>query len=96
MVLYFDTETTGLYPGEICQLSYIMQDKGGVSAKNFYFAVDFVEYGALKVHGLTAEKLNETVLHGGIPSRFAHTGRVRACRCSSSNRNTVGYWLPCE
>ena len=63
MVLYFDTETTGLYPGEICQLSYVMQDKGGVSAKNFYFSVDFVEYGALAVHGLTAEKLNE--LSGG-------------------------------
>ena len=36
MIIYFDTETTGLYPGQICQLSYVMQDEGKVVAKNFF------------------------------------------------------------
>ncbi len=57
MIIYFDTETTGLYPGQICQLSYIMQDKEKSIAKNFFFAVDFVEQIAFMVHGFSKEKL---------------------------------------
>ncbi len=59
MILYFDTETSGLYPGQICQLSYIMQQKEGFSAKNFFFTVDNVEMGALLVHGFSVQKLKE-------------------------------------
>lgn len=57
MILIFDTETTGLYPGNVCQLSYIMQNKNGLQAKNFFFTVDKVEYSAFLVHGLSVEKL---------------------------------------
>ena len=57
MIIYLDTETTGLYPGNICQLSYIMQDGDSVTAKNMFFAVDFVEFGAYMVHGFSVEKL---------------------------------------
>ena len=57
MILYFDTETSGLYPGQICQLSYIMQTKEGFSSKNFFFTVDYVETGALAVHGFSVQKL---------------------------------------
>ena len=59
MIIYFDTETTGLHPGQICQLSYVMQDKESVTAKNFFFTVDSVEYGAFMVHGFSVEKLRE-------------------------------------
>ena len=59
MILYLDTETTGLYPGQVCQLSYIMQTKDCVKAKNFFFTVDFVECGAFSVHGFSVEKLRE-------------------------------------
>ena len=62
MIIYFDTETTGLRPGKICQLSYILEGED-VRAKNMYFAVPFVEPGAEKVHGLTPEKL--ALLSGG-------------------------------
>ena len=62
MILYFDTETTGLYPGQICQLSYIMQTKERVSAKNFFFSVDFVEPSAQSVHGFSVQKLKELSL----------------------------------
>lgn len=63
MIIYFDTETTGLAPGQICQLSYVMQDGNRVTAKNFFFAVDYVEYGAQKVHGFSVELLEK--LSGG-------------------------------
>ena len=63
MTIYFDTETTGLTPGRIIQLSYVIDCGGDVSAKNFYFAVDYVPEEAAKIHGITTEKLK--VLSGG-------------------------------
>ncbi len=59
MIIYFDTETTGLYPGQICQLSYLLQSKEKVVAKNFFFSVDAVEYSAYLVHGFSKEILEE-------------------------------------
>lgn len=59
MILFFDTETTGLMPGRIIQLSYVMQSEEGVRAKNFYFYVDYIEPSAMAVHGLTPEMLFE-------------------------------------
>lgn len=63
MILFFDTETTGLKPGKICQLSYLMQSDKGTLAKNFFFSVPFVEYSAYMVHGFSVDKLK--VLSGG-------------------------------
>ncbi len=57
MILYLDTETSGLRPGQICQLSYIIQTNDKITAKNFFFTVDNVEYGAFLVHGFSVEKL---------------------------------------
>lgn len=57
MILFFDTETTGLSPGRIIQLSYIMQSDIEVKAKNFFFYVDYIEPSAAAVHGFTPEKL---------------------------------------
>ena len=57
MILYFDTETTGLHPGQICQLSYVLQTKEKVVCKNFFFAVDYVEPTAQMVHGFSKQKL---------------------------------------
>lgn len=59
MILFLDTETTGIRPGQVCQLSYIMQDKEHASAKNFFFSVDRMDYGAFMVHGFSIEKLKE-------------------------------------
>ncbi len=68
MVIYLDTETTGLRPGNICQLSYIIQRGSAIKPKNFFFEVDFVEYGALSVHGFSVPLLKS--LSGG--KRFKH------------------------
>ena len=63
MVIYFDTETTGLYPGRIIQLSYVLDYGDEVKGKNFYFAVDYIDPAATAVHGITVESLKK--LSGG-------------------------------
>lgn len=56
-MLFFDTETTGFNPGNICQLSYIIIDGNDIESNNYFFKVDFVESGAQRVHGLSVDKL---------------------------------------
>lgn len=64
MILFFDTETTGLLPGRIIQLSYLLWNGGdSVKSKNFFFGVDYIEPSATAVHGFTVESLS--VLSGG-------------------------------
>lgn len=58
-IIIFDTETTGIKPGNICQLSYLTISENGIIPKNFYFKVKYIEPGAQKVHGLTVAKLRE-------------------------------------
>lgn len=58
--IFFDTETTGLKPGQIGQLTYIIEeDNEFVEAKNFFFTVDMMEPSAEKVHGFSVELLEE-------------------------------------
>ena len=70
MIIFFDTETSGLYPGQICQLSYIMQTKEKVLAKNFFFSVENVEPSALAVHGFSVQKLKELSMGKGFCDFF--------------------------
>lgn len=56
--IFLDTETTGLKPGQIAQLTYVIEeDKELIGIKNYFFTVDFMEAGAEKVHGFSKEKL---------------------------------------
>ncbi len=57
MIIYFDTETTGLCPGGIIQLSYIIEDGKNLTGKNFYFYNSYIDPSASAVHGITVEKL---------------------------------------
>ena len=63
MKLFFDTETTSLYPGQICQLSYVLDDGICVRGKNFFFSVDEIDPSSAAVNGLSVELLAE--LSGG-------------------------------
>ena len=65
MTIYFDTETTGLTPGRIIELAYILDYGTRVETKNFFFAVDYVPESASKIHGITTEKLKNVII---IPS----------------------------
>lgn len=62
-MIFFDTETTGLRPGNICQLSYILVDTSTkptkTIGKNIFFAVDYVEPSAEKIHGFSVEALHK-------------------------------------
>lgn len=62
-LLFFDTETTGVRPGSICQLSYILVDTSTkpqkTVGKNIFFTVDEMEEEAEKIHGFSLEKLYE-------------------------------------
>ena len=63
MIIVFDTETTGLRPGRIIQLSYIIASSTDVKGKSFFFYTPYIEPSAVKVHGITPEKL--ATLSGG-------------------------------
>ena len=62
-LLFFDTETTSIKPGNICQLSYILIDASTkpqkTTGKNFFFTVDSMDEGAEAIHGFSLEKLYE-------------------------------------
>ena len=60
-LLFFDTETTSIKPGSICQLSYITVDASVkpqvTTGKNYFFTVDEMDPSAEEVHGFSLEKL---------------------------------------
>lgn len=62
-LVFLDTETTGLRPGSICQLSYITVDTNVkpqlVEGKNIFFTVDDMEQSAEAIHGFSLEMLYE-------------------------------------
>ena len=67
-LLVFDTETTSIKPGQICQLSYITIDTATkpqkTEGKNIFFTVDEMDPNAEAVHGFSLEKLYD--LSGGM------------------------------
>ncbi|MGL5067883.1 MAG: 3'-5' exonuclease [Sarcina sp.] len=62
-LLFFDTETTNIRPGSICQLSYILTDTDSKPQKttghNFFFTVEEMSPEAERVHKFSLEKLYE-------------------------------------
>lgn len=62
-LVVFDTETTDLRPGQICQLSYLIAADGRVAGKNLFFSVDEMNESSQAVHGMSMERLEE--LSGG-------------------------------
>ena len=58
-LIFLDTETTGFEPGQIAQLTYIIEHEDILTPKNFFFNVDEMSEGAAKVHGFTKERLVE-------------------------------------
>lgn len=58
--IFLDTETTGLRPGQIAQLTYLIEeDKKLVGVKNYFFTVDEMGAEAEKVHGFSMERLEK-------------------------------------
>ena len=60
--VYLDTETTDFIPGQIAELTMIVEDtdeKKIVDRLNYYFTVDEMTEGAEKVHGFSIELLKQ-------------------------------------
>lgn len=58
--IFFDTETTGLKPGNICQLSaIILDDDNNIQVKNYFFEVEYITRGAEEVCGRGVEFYKE-------------------------------------
>lgn len=53
--IFFDTETTGLTPGQIAQLAMIIEEDGKVRALNYYFSIDYITPDAEKLCGRGVE-----------------------------------------
>ncbi|WPC43172.1 3'-5' exonuclease [Clostridium sp. JS66] len=70
--IFLDTETTGLEPGQIIQLTYCVCDINSRGeekvcfAKNFFFDVDYVEPSAEAVHGFSVERLKTLSMGQGF------------------------------
>ena len=56
-VIFFDTESTGTTPNQICQLSYILADGDDAVGRNYFFTVDAMNEYAFKVHHLSRYNL---------------------------------------
>ena len=63
-IIVFDTETTSLKPGQICQLAYLIVEDGAVTGKNMFFTVDEMNERSQGIHGFSMEMLKE--LSGGL------------------------------
>lgn len=62
--IFLDTETTGFVPGQIAQLTYIIEEnKKLVEVKNYFFTVETMGRQAQQVHKFSIEKLRE-LSHG--------------------------------
>ena len=61
--IFFDAETTDLNPGQICQLSYIIEENDCLTARNHFLTVRHVNPAAFRIHGFSVRDLYE--LSGG-------------------------------
>lgn len=61
--IVFDTESNGMQPEQVCQLSYIISEDGLVTGRNFFFSVDCMNDYAFKKHKLSKRRLYD--LSGG-------------------------------
>ncbi len=60
--IYLDTETTDIIPGQICELTMILEDATDnkyVNSYNYFFTVDSMTEGAQNAHGFSLEQLNK-------------------------------------
>lgn len=82
--IYLDTETTDFNPGQICELSMIIEDKDTnkfIDAKNYFFTVESIAEGAQSVHGFTVEKLIELSNNEKFSDRYQEILNILQGNC---------------
>jgi len=68
--IILDTESNGMKPEQICQLSYILVEDNNVLGKNFFFSVSCMNEYAQKKHGFSKFRLHELSLGRRFTQRF--------------------------
>ena len=68
--VFFDTETSGFTPGQIGQLSAIIEEDGKVTPLNYFFKMDYITQGAQDVCGRDL-KFYEEASEGKIFADYA-------------------------
>lgn len=88
--IFFDTETTGLNPGQIGQISYIVEGEQGIEeAKNIFYKVDSVEPGAQRVHGFSVEDFDR--LSNGKTFKDGHGELYEAFKDKRLVAHNIGF-----
>lgn len=57
--IILDTESNGMRPFQLCQLSYIIAENGHMSGRNFFFPVTCMNEHAKRKHGFSKFRLYE-------------------------------------
>lgn len=63
-----DTESNGMRPEQLCQLSYIIAENGTLTGRNFFFSVSCMNEYAQKKHGFSKKRLYD--LSGGRDFKY--------------------------
>lgn len=91
--IILDTESNGMRPEQLCQLSYIIAENGTLTGRNFFFSVSCMNEHAQKKHGFSKKRLYD--LSGGrgfgdffaeIAGDFTGAGLVCGHNISSDTR----------
>ena len=69
--LILDTESNGMRPEQLCQLSYIIAQDGTMAGRNFFFTVSCMNEIAQKKHGFSKKRLYDLSGGHGFADRFA-------------------------
>jgi DNA polymerase-3 subunit epsilon len=72
--IILDTESNGMRPEQLCQLSYIIAEDGTLTGRNFFFSVSCMNEYAQKKHGFSKKRLYD-LSHGRSFSYFL--GEIR-------------------
>lgn len=85
-IVYLDTETSGLRPGQVTQLAYVMAEGGKLVYRfNQYYTVDFIETDAARITGLNVDIL-KTLSDG---TKFSDTSDI--VLADLNNKLVVGH-----
>ena len=85
--VYLDTETTDFIPGQIAELTMIVEDtdeKRIVDRLNYYFTVDEMTEGAEKVHGFSIELLKQLSSGKRFEDHYKDIQYFKRCKLGST------------
>ena len=68
--IILDTESNGMRPEQLCQLSYIIANDGHMAGRNFFFSVSCMSEYAQKKHGFSKKRLYDLSKGRGFTDQY--------------------------